>query len=38
MVVILEFSFVGVALTVFGGDLVATEDGPGLVVGGMVVG
>ena len=32
----LELGLVGVALTVFGGDLVGTEDGPDLVVGGVL--
>jgi hypothetical protein len=36
--VVLALGFVGVALSVFGGDLVATEDGPGLVVGEVIVG
>lgn len=33
---VLVFGFVGVVFTVFDGDLVATEDGPGLMAGGVV--
>jgi len=36
---VLVAGFVGVVFTVFGGgDRAATEDGPGLVVGGLAVG
>jgi hypothetical protein len=35
---VLAWGFVGVALTVFGGDLVATDDGPDVVVGDVIVG
>jgi hypothetical protein len=35
---VLAAGFVGVVFTIFGGDLVATEDGPGLVAEGVTVG
>jgi len=35
---VLVADFVGVVFIVFGGDLVTTEDGPGLVAGEVAVG
>ena len=35
---VLVSSFAGLIFAVFGGDLVTTESGPGLVMGGVTVG
>lgn len=38
LLVVLAVDFVGVVFTVLDGDLVAAEDGPDLVAGGVTVG